>query len=79
MDIPRTREDVRDDLESIKERINKGLEHGRYTASELQRVLADRTRQAAHSTDQLVHDYPWSAIGLGVVIGLMIGALLPRR
>lgn len=79
MDMPRTREDVRDDLDSIKDRISKGLEHGRYTAAELQRALSERTRQAAQETDRLVHDYPWSAIGLGIVIGLMIGACLPRR
>lgn len=79
MDMPRSREDVRDDLDSIKDRISRGLEHGRYTASELQRALSERTRQAAEETDRLVHDYPWSAIGLGVVIGLMIGVCLPRR
>lgn len=79
MDMPRTREEAADDLDTIKDRISRGLEHGRYTAAELQRALADRTREAARETDRLVHDYPWSAMALGVVVGLMIGALLPRR
>lgn len=79
MDMPRTRDDVRDDLNSITDQIQEGLEHGRYTAAELQRVLKDRTRQAAESTDQLVHEYPWSAIGVGVILGLMVGILMPRR
>lgn len=79
MDTPRTREDVRDDLESITDQINEGIEKGRYTRSQLQQALMDRTRQAAESTDRMVHDNPWSAIGVGVVLGVVIGFLLPRR
>jgi ElaB/YqjD/DUF883 family membrane-anchored ribosome-binding protein len=26
-----------------------------------------------------VHDYPWSSIGVGVAIGLLLGFMLPRR
>jgi ElaB/YqjD/DUF883 family membrane-anchored ribosome-binding protein len=79
MDIPRTREDVRDDLESITDQINSGIEQGRYSLSQLQDALVKRTKQAAASTDQLIHDNPWSALGVGVALGLLIGYLIPRR
>jgi ElaB/YqjD/DUF883 family membrane-anchored ribosome-binding protein len=79
MDAPRTREDVRDDLETITDQISDGIEKGRYSLSQLQETLMSRTKQAAASTDQLVHDYPWGAIGVGVAMGLLIGCLLPRR
>lgn len=79
MDIPRTREDVRDDLETITDQISSGIEQGRYSLSQLQENLVSRTKQAAASTDELIHDYPWSAIGVGVAIGVMIGFLIPRR
>ena len=79
MDTPRTREDVRDDLETITDQISSGIDQGRYSLAQLQESLVSRTRQAAASTDELIHDYPWSAIGVGVAIGIMIGFLIPRR
>ena len=79
MDAPRTREDVREDLEAITDQISEGIEKGRYTLSQLQGALVSRTKQAAASTDQLVHDYPWGAIGVGVALGLLLGSLMPRR
>lgn len=79
MDAPRTREDVRDDLETITEQIHAGLEKGKYTLAELQRSMTDRTKQAAESTDRLVHENPWSAMGIAVAVGVVIGYLLPRR
>lgn len=79
MDIPRTREDVRDDLESITDQINEGLEKGRYTLSELQKSVMERTRHAAETTDQMVRENPWSAIGIGVAVGLVLGLLIPKR
>ena len=79
MDAPRTREDASEDLETITDQISDGIEQGRYSLSELQEMLMSRTKQAAASTDQLVHDYPWGAIGVGVVVGLLIGCLIPRR
>jgi ElaB/YqjD/DUF883 family membrane-anchored ribosome-binding protein len=79
MDAPRTREDIRDDLESITEQINSGIQQGRYSLAQLQESLVKRTRQAAASTDQLIHENPWSALGVGVALGLLIGYLIPRR
>jgi len=79
MDIPRTREDLRDDLDSITDQISNGIEQGRYSLTQLQEALVKRTKQAAASTDELVHDNPWSALGIGVALGLLIGYLMPRR
>jgi ElaB/YqjD/DUF883 family membrane-anchored ribosome-binding protein len=79
MDTPRTREDVQDDLQSITDQISEGIEKGRYSLSQLQSALMDRTKQAAAQTDELVHDNPWSAIGVGVALGVLIGYLLPKR
>lgn len=79
MDAPRTREEVREDLESITDQIQQGLEKGRYTFSQLQMAVKDRTRQAAQSTDHMVHENPWAAIGVAAAIGVLLGMLLPRR
>ncbi len=79
MDIPRTREDIRDDLETITDQITAGIEQGRYSLNQLQEALVKKTRQAAASTDQLIHDNPWGALGVGVAVGLLIGYMMPRR
>lgn len=79
MDVPRTREDVRDDLHAISDQISEGIQQGRYNLAQLQDVLKDRTKKAAATTDQFVHDYPWGAIGVGVALGVVIGLLMPRR
>jgi ElaB/YqjD/DUF883 family membrane-anchored ribosome-binding protein len=79
MDIPRSREDVREDLESITDQISEGLEKGRYTMAELQRALVDRTKQCAQTTDRVVHDHPWESIGVAVLLGVVVGSLLLRR
>jgi ElaB/YqjD/DUF883 family membrane-anchored ribosome-binding protein len=79
MDMPRTREEAREGLQAITDQINDGLEKGRYTLHQLQEALVSRTRDAAASTDELVHDYPWSAIGVGVALGILIGVMIPRR
>ena len=83
MDMPRAREEVRedtrDDLDTITDQISEGIDEGRYSLSELQESLVSRTKQAAASTDELVRDYPWSAIGIGVALGVLIGLLIPRR
>ena len=79
MDVPRTREEAQGHLEAITDQINEGLEKGRYTLNQLQETLVSRTKQAAASTDDLVHDNPWSAIGVGIAIGILIGFIIPRR
>jgi ElaB/YqjD/DUF883 family membrane-anchored ribosome-binding protein len=79
MDAPRTREDVRDDLETITDQISSGIEQGRYSLSQLQESLMRRTKQAAASTDELIHDNPWAALGVGVALGILVGFLLPKR
>jgi ElaB/YqjD/DUF883 family membrane-anchored ribosome-binding protein len=79
MDTPRTREDVRDDLETITDQISDGIERGRYSLSQLQESLVNRTKRAAASTDELIHDYPWSSIGVGLALGILIGFMIPRR
>ena len=79
MDIPRTREDVKEDLEHITDQIHQGIEKGRYTLTQVQNAVRDRTRHAAESTDQMVHENPWAAIGVAAAVGVLLGLLLPKR
>lgn len=79
MDAPRTREDMKEELETITDQIHQGIEKGRYTLSQLQTSVMSRTKQAAESTDEMVHENPWAAIGVAALAGVMLGFMLPRR
>ena len=43
------------------------------------KVMIDKTKQAARSTDEYVHEHPWKAVGVAAGIGLIIGLLIGRR
>lgn len=48
-------------------------------AMEKARAAADKARFAAKATDDYVHVYPWTAIGVSAGIGLVLGLLIGRR
>ena len=78
MDTPRTREEATDALESIADQIEDGIARGKFSLREIQSAMMEKGRAAAQSTDQVVHDNPWAAVGVAVALGLAIGMLIPR-
>lgn len=38
-----------------------------------------QARQAAHTSDAYLRDYPWQALGLGTLLGFGVGVLVGRR
>jgi len=78
MDTPRTREEASDALESIADQIEEGIEKGKFSFRELQNAMMEKTKAAAQSTDQVVHENPWASVGVAVGIGLVLGLLIPR-
>jgi ElaB/YqjD/DUF883 family membrane-anchored ribosome-binding protein len=38
-----------------------------------------QARQAAHTTDAYLRDYPWHAVALGTLLGFGVGVLVARR
>jgi tape measure domain-containing protein len=67
-----------DELKSLADRISDALHQGKFTAAELQSVLAERAKKAARKTDDLVHDFAWTAVGMGVGVGFLMGMLASR-
>lgn len=78
MDIPRTREEAGDALESIADQIEEGIQKGKFSMREIQSAIMDKTKAAAQSTDEVVHDNPWAAVGVAAGLGFIIGLLMPR-
>lgn len=68
-----------EDLKRAKAKLSARLESAKSSAGEMGNTIAKRSRQAAHVTNDYVHDQPWKAIGTGAVVGLLVGFILARR
>lgn len=71
-------EKANDELKSLADRISKAIQAGKFTAAELQAVLAKRSKKVARKTDALVHEFAWTAVGMGVGLGFLMGMLAVR-
>jgi ElaB/YqjD/DUF883 family membrane-anchored ribosome-binding protein len=63
-------------LENITDQIEQGIEQGRYTWSEIQQTVTQKTKAAAEATDAYVHENPWKVVGMAAGLGLIVGLLL---
>jgi ElaB/YqjD/DUF883 family membrane-anchored ribosome-binding protein len=63
-------------LENITDQIEQGIEQGRYTWSQIQDTVTNKTKAAAEATDAYVHENPWKVVGMAAGLGLIIGLLL---
>ena len=62
-----------------REKIQDSLHKAKIKLAEAEEVVIDKTKQAAHATDEYVHEHPWRAVGVAAGIGLIIGLLISRR
>lgn len=72
--------DVSDaDIARIRDKVEGSIERVRSATRDRLEEAVDGTRRAARATDDYVHEKPWTAIGVSVTAGLVVGALLCRR
>ena len=76
MTTNRTQDEAAHQLENITEQIQDGIRQGKFSWSEIQDVIANKTREAARVTDDYVHENPWKMIGIAAGIGVIAGLLL---
>lgn len=69
----------REDLESILDQVKEGIRSGKYSLQEFQSALVEKSKEAARSTDDYVHENPWQIIAAAVGVGLLLGVLMQRR
>jgi len=54
------------------------LHEARKKAADVQVVVVTKGKQAAHVTDDFVHERPWASIGIAAGVGVLIGLLINR-
>ena len=64
---------------NLANQIEDTVNRGKQKLSEMQEALMEKTKAAAETTDQYVHENPWKAIGVAASLGLIVGLLLRRR
>lgn len=64
---------------ALREQVEAKLLTAKKHALELQEDAMKKAKAAAQFTDEYVHDNPWQAVGVGVVVGFLVGVLVSRR
>lgn len=69
--------------QALRTKLEQSLRSAKDKLIDLEEVVVAKTRAAARSTDEYVHDNPWKSVGIaaaiGLVIGIALGLLLNRR
>ena len=64
---------------ALRARIRDRLDAAGERMSHAQQAALARAKEAAHATDNYVHEHPWQSIGAAAALGLALGVLIGRR
>lgn len=71
------------EIRELRERARARLEETRARlterGSELYQQASETLRSTAQQTEGYVREHPWTSIGLGAAVGMLIGVLMGRR
>jgi ElaB/YqjD/DUF883 family membrane-anchored ribosome-binding protein len=65
-------------VSAARERIQESVGAAKERLAVAQDAMLEKTRQAAHATDEYVHENPWRAVGIAAGVGLVVGMLISR-
>ena len=68
-----------EDFKTAKARFEATIKNAKDEIVRLEKLVVNKTREAAHATDDYVKHNPWQAVGLGAAVGLVIGLLISRK
>ena len=66
-------------IAEMRSRIQQAAADLKPRLAQAETLLRDKAKAAAATTDDYVHDHPWTAMGVAAGIGLIIGLLIGRR
>lgn len=72
-------EKSKEELGKIRNKAEQALKDSRARLSETGDVIARQTREAAAHADKYVRENPWTGVGIGAAVGVVLGVLLARR
>lgn len=63
----------------LRSQVESKLLSAKLRLQELQGQALDQAKFAARTTDDYVHDNPWTSIGVAAAVGFVVGLLMNRR
>ena len=69
----------KEEVSKLRSKAEQALKESRYRLGETGDALAKQTREAAARADEYVRDNPWTGVGIGAAVGVVLGVLLTRR
>lgn len=72
-------EKSKSDLDKLRSKAQSALNDTRARLGDSGERIAQTTREAAGRADVYVRDNPWTSVGVGTAIGVVLGVLLTRR
>ena len=61
-----------------RQKIEQSLVEGKKSLEDAEKLLVKKGKEAADVADDYVRENPWSAVGIAVGIGLVLGLLIRR-
>ncbi|WP_429364363.1 DUF883 family protein [Paraburkholderia sp. GAS32] len=55
------------------------LTQAKEKAAGVQVIVVEKSRKAAHATDDYVHEQPWTFVGIAAGVGVLVGLLASRK
>lgn len=68
-----------EEFQSAKERFSSTIKNAKDEIIRLEKLVVEKTKEAAYATDDYVKENPWQAVGLGAAVGLVVGLLISRK
>jgi len=69
----------KEEVSKLRSKAEQALKESRYRLGDPGDALANQTREAAARADEYVRDNPWTGVGIGAAVGVVLGVLLTRR
>ena len=60
----------------LRARVQARLQDAKVRLVEAEELLIAKTKAAARATDEYVHESPWTSIGVGCAVGVVVGLLI---
>lgn len=64
---------------SVRTKFEQKMRNAKNALADMSQPVFDRTKAGAAFADDYVHGNPWTVIGVGVAIGVLVGLLTARR
>lgn len=69
----------KEEMGKLRSKAEHALKESRERLGETSDAIARQTREAAARADTYVRENPWTGVGIGAAVGLVLGVLLTRR